>query len=176
MLPGKGVEQGQTAHEALFVLHLKRVEVRIKLVQGLGNVRWPVGVGTGKAGRRILLVGVQEALQLDAVVADVSDIEQAVLGQSTLDAQEVALDVAVFGVVGDVRDVVGRLVEAGDEATGISLVGGGIAGGRGGADGNNLRRKRSRAVVGGGGLIWVTEANWACGALMARMSPEPARV
>jgi hypothetical protein len=33
---------------------------------------------------------------------------------------------------GDVGDVVGRRVEAGDQAAGVALVGGGVAGGRGG--------------------------------------------
>ncbi len=61
------------------------------------------------------------------MVADVGDVEQGVLVQSALDAEEVALDVAVLGVLGDVGDVVGRLVEAGDEAAREALVGGGEA-------------------------------------------------
>ena len=133
-------------------------------------------VGTGKAERGILLVGIEEALQLDSVVADVGDVEQGVLVQGALDAEEVALDVAISGVFGDVGDVVGRRVEAGDQAAGKPW---------------SAVAKHEGVVVpiamiwaGSGveqwlvmvGVIWVTEANCACGALMPRMSPEPARV
>ena len=44
VLPGKGVEQGEAADEALLIVNLQRVVVRIELVQGLGDVRGPVGV------------------------------------------------------------------------------------------------------------------------------------
>ena len=50
VLPGEGVEQGEPADEVLLVFDLERVEVRVELVQGLGDVGGPVGVGTSEAG------------------------------------------------------------------------------------------------------------------------------
>ena len=83
------------------------------------------------------------------MIADVGDVEQGVLGQGALDAEEVALDIAVFGVFGNIGDVVGGGVEAGNEAARVPLVRSGVARRCRGADSDDLGRKRSRAVVGG---------------------------
>jgi len=47
----------------------------------------------------------EETLQLDTMIADVGDVEQGVLGQGALDAEEEALNVAVLGVLRDIGDV-----------------------------------------------------------------------
>ena len=112
----------------------------------------------GRRQRRIALVGVVEALQLEPVVANVGDIQQGVLGQRLLHAEEVALDVAVLGVLGDVGDVVGAGLKLVARPAEEALIQRAIAGAR---------------VQWTG---WVTETNSALGALMGRMSPEPARV
>ena len=58
---------------------------------------------------------------MDAVVAHIGDVDQDVLGQLLLHAQEVALGVAVLGVCGDVVDVVGAGAEGGGQARGKAL-------------------------------------------------------
>ncbi len=78
------------------------------------------------------------------MVADVGDVEEGVLGELLLHAEEVALDVAVAGVLGNPGDVVGGRVEGGGDAGGEALVGGDVAACGGSADG---------AVVGGGGRL-----------------------
>jgi hypothetical protein len=97
------------------------------------------------------------------VVADVGDVDEGVLGELLLDAEEVALDVAVAGVLGDPGDVVGGRVEGGDEAGGDPWLGGGVAAGGG--------LPTAMICAGSGeeqwlvvvGLIWVTAANCAWG-------------
>ena len=142
----------------LFISNLQRIEVRPELIQCRSDVAGPVGIGTGETQRGVLLVGVQEALQFDAVIADIGDVEQRVLGQGALHADEEALNVAVLGVFGDVGDVIGCRVEGGDKAARVALVRGGVAGRRCSADGDNLGGKRGEQwfVV---SEFCVTEAN-----------------
>src|SRR6185437_2653962 len=118
MLPVERVEECQTADEALLILHLKRVKMRVELIESFSDVGRPVRVGAGEAERGILLVGVEEAFQTDAMVPYIGDIEQRVLGERALDGEEIALDVGSFGVLWDVGDVVGCFIEAGDKARG----------------------------------------------------------
>ena len=99
---------------------------------------------------RELLVGVEKALQLEAVVADIGHVEQGVLRQLPLHAEEVVFDVAVGRVLRNPGDVVGGRIEGGDQARRESLIGGSVAAGRGGTDRDDLRWKRSAAVIGGG--------------------------
>src|ERR1039458_485447 len=122
MTPGKGVQQGQATHKALLITGLKRVAVRLEPVQSIGNIAIevggiggrivkqvpaPVGVRTCLCGftikcslrqERINLVGIDEALQMNAMVANIGQVEQYVLGQLLLHTEEVALNVAVLGV------------------------------------------------------------------------------
>ena len=139
----KELSRVSPADEALLVPNLQRVVVGVELVEGFGDVAGPVGEGARKAvSVRILLVAVEEALQLEAVVADIGDVEQGVLGELLLHAEEVALDVAVAGVLGDPGDVVGGWVEGGDQADGIALIGGGVAAWSRGASGDDLGGQR----------------------------------
>jgi len=69
-----------------------------------------------------------------------------------LHAEEVALDVAVAGVAGDVGDVVGGWVEGGGDVGGEALDGCDVAAGCGAADG---------AEVGGAGL-WLRDGDELC--------------
>ena len=77
---------------------------------------------------------------MDSMVADIGDVDESVLGQLLLDAEEVVLNVAVGPVLGNVGDVVSRRVEGGDKTRREALVGRRIAGLDRGADRDNLRR------------------------------------
>src|ERR1035441_3271593 len=124
--------------------------MRVGLIEGFRDVGRPVGVWASEAKQRVLLISIYDLLQLDAVVADIGDVEQRVLRQTALDAEEVALNVTVSSVLGDVGDVVSRGVEAGHEAAGKALIGGSIAGRsrRSGCD--DLRGQRCGTVIGCG--------------------------
>ncbi len=139
--PGEGVQEAEPGDEALLVTNLQGVVVGVELVEGCGDIAGPVAEGASKAVGGVLLVAVEEALKLGAMVADVGDVEESVLGELLLHAEEVALDVAVAGVFGNPGDVVCGGIEGGGDAVGESLVGGDVAGCSSSAD---------RAVVGGG--------------------------
>ncbi len=118
MRPGEGVQEAEPGDEALLVANLQSVVVGVELVEGCGDVAGPVAEGTVEAVGGVLLVTVEEALEFEAVVADVGDVEEGVLGELLLHAEEVALDVAVASVAGDPGNVVGCFVEGGGDVVG----------------------------------------------------------
>src|SRR5665213_3561652 len=99
----------------------------MEFVDRRGDVAGPVGIGPREVVCRILLVCVEEALQLDAVAAYVSQVDNDILSELALQIEVPVLDVAVFGVLGNVGDVVSSGVEGGDQSGGITLLGCGIA-------------------------------------------------
>jgi len=133
--PCEGVQQAEPGDEALFVADLQSVVVGVELVEGFGDVAGPVAEGTSESGGWVDLIAVEEALELGAVVADVGDVEERVLCELLLHAEEVALDVAVAGVAGDPGDVVGCLVEGGGDVVGEALIGCDVAACCGATDG-----------------------------------------
>src|SRR5208337_2250454 len=125
MRPSEGVQQGQAAGISLLIAGLQGVVRRVELAQGLGDIAvqegwvggWiveqvaaPVHVGTLKLTcrdsgilsggcerqRRILLVGVDEALQMNAVIAHIGEVNLGVLAQAFLHIEEPALGVSVL--------------------------------------------------------------------------------
>ncbi len=140
MLPGKGVQQGESRDKTLFIAELQSVEVGVELIKSRGNVAKIEGRSNqpapgrirpresrragnrAQAERGVALIGVEEALQLDAMIADVGQVHQRVLGKRLLEAEKVALDVAVFGVLGDIGDVVGSGIEGRGETSWVALI------------------------------------------------------
>ena len=152
----KEFNRRQTGNRALFIANLQSLVLRPELIHRGSNVAGPLRIRPGESRRRIDLVGVQEALQFYPVVADKGDVQQAVLRQLVLHAHEEILHVTVPGVFRNVRNVVCGGVERGGQALREALIHGAIA-----------------------GCTWLRlgyETNSALGALIARMSPEPARV
>src|SRR5258705_11995682 len=80
------------------------------------------------------------------MVAHVRDVEQSVLGQLLLHADEVALDIAVARDLGHPGDVIRRLVEGGYKASRIALIDRRIAAWSDAADGDNLCRQRVAVI------------------------------
>ncbi len=122
--------------------------IRIELIECLGNVAGPVGVRPREVIDRVLLVGVEKSLQVHAVVAHISHVEERVLGQLPLRAEEPAFDIAIRRVFRNPGDIVRGRVEGGNQAGREALIGSGVTRLRCGADRDDLRRQRSRTVVG----------------------------
>ncbi len=166
--------------KTLLITGLQRIEVRPEFVQCLSDVAGPIRVLPLDAGgaecRENPLVGIHETFQMDSVVAYISKVDERVLGQLPLHAEEKVLDIAVAPILGNPRNVVGGRVECGHQAAGKSLIRGGVAAGSRGPDRDDLGGSGVLHTFVAVGVIWVTAANCACGALMPVMSPEPARV
>lgn len=80
MRPGEGVEQREAGDHALLVANLERVVVGVGFAEGDGDVAVG-GDGTGEVVERILLVEVAELEELEAVIADVGEVEEGVLAR-----------------------------------------------------------------------------------------------
>ena len=144
MLPSREAEalSSECSHEnefskvspptkALLVTNLKCVVVGKELIEGLCNIAGPLGIlprGVGGSeSRENSLVGVDEAFEMESVVADIGDVEKSVLGQLALHAEEEVLNVAVMPVLGNPCDVIGGRVEGSDQPGRKSLIGGDVA-------------------------------------------------
>src|ERR1700722_20913570 len=83
MLPGERVQQGEAAEKALFIANLQRIVVRPELVKSFSNVAGPVGIVSldiaGAQFRENSLVGIDETLQFESMVAYIRDIAEGVL-------------------------------------------------------------------------------------------------
>ena len=148
VFPGERVQQRQSRHRPLFVAHLQSVVVREEFVVSLRDVARPVGKRPREPVRRILLVAVHEAFQVQPVIADIRDVHQRVLRQLLLPAQEIALHVAVRPVLRNPRDVVRRWIERCHQPRRISLARRREAARLRRSGRDDLRRQRSRALVG----------------------------
>src|SRR5579859_2927362 len=114
-------------HAPLLESDFESVIVREELVEGLCDVAGPVGKGPCKSFRGILLIAIHKAFQLQTVVAHIGDIEQRVLCQLSLYAEEIVLDIAVSAVLRNPRNIVGRRIEGGHQSRWEALARSGIA-------------------------------------------------
>ena len=157
VLPGKAVQQRQAGDHALLIPHLQRIVVGIELVERFSNIRRPVGKGARVSGCAragcvddVALIAVEKTFQLQAVVADIGDVDQAVLRELPLHRKIVILHIAIAPILGHPGNVIGGGIEAGHQSRWEALGRGRVAAFRCRSRGDDLGGERRGAVIGGG--------------------------